>query len=398
MTERSAAAWPDIIEGIGVLFLWIVIVIRAGPALRQPNQRTMWVAVLCGAVAMSLRIGPVYSRAVQATGISLGDYRDITADVIGLVAAAAIFAFVLNVVGRHRYSRLAYASAVIVAATLLLIDRYFDARTANGLTQHSTAGNVYWLILLTYHLIANFWCAYICWRCAPSAQSPSLKAALVIFSAGTGAAGVLMVLSLIHYTTRLDAIAYLFPIAQGAEAFLYGLGTAVPLIAPALRARQETRWLARIYPLWRDLTNNVEGITLHNPSTYLSYLALSRVGRRQSLYRRVIEAQDAILVLDRYLQPGDRDRACRFVHEHGVDTADVDAATTACCISAALRRKSASRATTPAPTAASRWETKLDAEAAYISRVAFYYRSPLPGDFLASHADTESGARLKSSK
>ena len=159
MTERSAAAFPDIIEGIGVLFLWLVILIRAVPALRQRNQRTMWVAVLCCACAMTLRIGPVYGLATRLTGLDLGVNRDITADVIGLFAAAAIFAFVLNVVGRGKYSRVAYCAAVLVAVALLLINRYYDARTSNGLSQHSPAGTVYWLILLFYHLVANFWCA-----------------------------------------------------------------------------------------------------------------------------------------------------------------------------------------------------------------------------------------------
>lgn len=392
MTERSAAAWPDIVAGLGVLFLWLVIVIRAVPALRQPNQRTMWVAVLCGACAMSLRIGPVYALATKVTGLSLGANRDIAADVIGLFAAAAIFTFVLNVVGRSGYSRLTYGSAVLVAAALLLINRYFDARTATGLSQHSTAGDVYWLILLIYHLVANFWCSYICWDCAPRTRSPRLKAALLIFSVGTGMAGLLMVLSLIHFFTRIAAIAYLFPVVQGTEAFLYGLGTAVPLVNPAAQAWRETVWLSKIYPLWRDVTNNVQGITLHHPSSYLSYLLLSRTSRNRGLYRRVIEVQDGILTLYRYLQPHDRPAAAAFVAARGVDPNDQDAATAGCCIAAAIHRKKHGQVPLPAGDADTRWGTSLSAEASLVSKMADFYDSNLANEF----TDTLITARAES--
>lgn len=384
MTERSAAAFPDIVEGLGVLFLWLVILIRAVPALRQRNQRTMWVAVLCGACAMSLRIAPVYGLATRLVGLDLGANRDITADVIGLFAAAAIFAFVLNVVGRGKYSRVAYCIAVLVAAALLVIDRYYDARTSNGLSQHSTAGTVYWLILLLYHLVADFWCAYICWRCAPRTRSPSLKAALLIFAVGTAMAGLLMALSLIHFFTRINAIVYLFPLVQGTEAFLYGLGAGVPLVKPLVGAYRETGWLSRLYPLWRDLARNVEGVTLHTPRSYPSYLALSRVGQSHGLYRRVIEVQDAILALYRYLLPQERLAAARFVQARGVEREDLDAAAAACCIAAALRNKSEGRTAIEDREEQTRSDTSLFAEASHLSRVAFFYRSPLVGEFTTS--------------
>ena len=381
MTERSAAAFPDIVEGIGVLFLWLVILIRAVPALRQPNQRTMWVAVLCGACAMSLRIAPVYGLFTRLTGLSLGVNRDIAADVIGLFAAAAIFAFVLNVVGKSNYSHLTYASAALVAVTLMLINRYYDPRTATGLSQHTPAGDAYWLILLFYHLIANFWCAYTCWRCAPRTRSPSLKAALLIFAVGTATAGLLMVLSLIHFVTRINAIVYFFPAVQGAEAFLYGLGTAVPLVKPCVQAYRETVWLARIYPLWRDLTSNVEGITLHTAKNYLGYLVLSWIDQGHGLYRRVIEVQDGILTLYRYIRPDEGQAVAHFVEARGVDHQDRDAAQAACRIAVALHHKSEGRAPVPAGEEQTRWGTSLFAEASLISRIAFFYRSALPRQF-----------------
>lgn len=383
MTERSAAAFPDIVEAIGVIFLWLVILIRAVPALRQPTQRTMWVAVLCGASAMSLRITPVYERATRLTGIDLGANRDIAADVIGLFAAAAIFAFVLNVVGKQQYSRFAYCAAALVAVALLVINRYYDARTSTGLSQHSTAGTTYWLILLSYHIIANFWCAYICWRCSARTASPSLKAALRIWAAGTSMAGLLMVLSLIHFFSRVTAIVYFFPLVQGAVAFLYGLGAAVPVVKPFMRAYRETVWLSRLYPLWKVLANNVEGVTLHKPRSYLSYLALSRVGESRDLYRRVIEIQDAILALYQYVPPAQRQAAARFVENHGVDDEDRDAAATACCIAAALYNKSEGRTPLDDREEQTRWETSLFAEAAHLSKITRFWRSTLSRDFRA---------------
>lgn len=382
MTERSAASLLDLYEGLGVLFLWFVIVIRAVPAVRQRNQRTMWLAVLCGAFAMSLRIAPVYGLATRMTGLSLGEARDIIADVVGLFAAAAIFAFVLNVVGRGKYSSLAYGAAVVVAVVLILIDRYYDARTSTGLSQHTAAGDIYWLILLVYHLIANFWCAYICWGAAPRARTTPLKSALLIFAVGTGMAGLLMVLSLVHFFTHIHAIVYFFPVVQGTEAFLYGLGTAVPLITALARAGRESLWLSRIYPLWQDLTNVVEEITLTTPATYLAYLALSRVNQSRGLYRRVIEIQDGILTLYRWVDPKERSAAANFAQTRGLRDDHLDAATTACCLGVAIQRKAEGRTPLPGDEVETRWETDLFAEAAHLHLVSRFYRSALPRDFI----------------
>lgn len=407
MTERGAVSLADYVESLGVLFLWLVIVIRAVPALRQPNQRTMWTAVLLGACAMSLRIAPLYGLATRLTGQDLlGTSREIVADVIGLFAAAGIFAFVLNVVGKGKYARLTYGIALVVAAVLLLIDRYYDARTSTGLSQHSTAGTVYWLILLLYHLVANVWCADICWRCAARTRAASLKAALLIFGGATTMAALLMFLSLIHFFTRSTAVAHLFPFVQGVEAFLYGLGAAVPLAKPFARAYRQTTLLSQLYPLWRDLANNVDGITLHKPRSYPAYLVLSGVGPSHGLYRRVIEVHDGILVLNRHVRPAERLAAARFVHAQGIDRDDVEPASTACCIAIALQHRSAGQTALAEHAQQTQRDANLYAEAAHLARIAFFHRSPLPGEFTRrehrraapDHEQPPDQARVKSSK
>lgn len=205
-------------------------------------------ALLLCASAMSLEISPVYELATRLAGRDfLGSSRDIVTDIVGLFAAAAIFGFVLRIIGWGAYSRLTYCIVLVVTAVLLLIHRYFDARSSSGLSQHSTAGTVYWLALLGYHFVANFWCACLCWRCTARAGSSPLKTSLRLFCAGTAMAALLMVLSLIYWITQINSVAYLFPLAAGSEAFLYGAVGGLPIAEPVSRALRETAWLSRLY-------------------------------------------------------------------------------------------------------------------------------------------------------
>jgi hypothetical protein len=394
VTERYyAASFPDFVEIFGVIFLWLVVLLRAIPSVHHREQRTIWVALLLCASAMSLEISPLYELATRLAGRDLlGSSRDIVTDIVGLFAAAAIFGFVLKIVGWGDYSRLTYCIALVVTAVLLLIHRHYDARSSTGLSQHSTAGTVYWLALLGYHSIANIWCACLCWRCIARAGSSPLRTALRLFCAGTAMAALLMVLSLIHWFTQIHSVAYLFPLVAGAEAFLYGAVGGLPMAKPISRALRETAWLSRLYPLWRDITNSIDGIALHKPRNFPLYLLLSRFDRTQGLYRRVIEVQDGMLALRRYVPLQDRLTATRFVQAAGVDHRDIEPATVACWITAGLRAKSKSHQTLAQDEESAQRETNLFDEAAHLGRIAFFYRSSLPNLFVASPHQSQGDA------
>jgi hypothetical protein len=410
VTERYyAVSFPDFVEICGVVFLWLVVLLRAIPSVHHREQRTIWAALLLCASAMSLEITPVYELATSLAGRDLlGANRDIVTDIVGLFAAAAIFGFVLKIVGWGDYSRLTYGIALVVTAVLLLIHRFYDARSPSGLSQHSTAGTVYWLTLLGYHFIANLWCACLCWRCIARAGSSPLKTALRLFCAGTAMATLLMVLSLIYWFTQINSVAYLFPLVAGAEAFLYGAVGGLPIAKPVVRALREAVWLSQLYPLWRDITKSIDGITLHKPRSFPLYLLLSRFDRTQGLYRRVIEVQDGMLTLRRYAPLQDRLAATRFVQTAGVDHRDIEPAASACWIAAGLQAKSKSRHTLAQDEESAQQETNLFVEAAHLGRIAFFYRSPLPDRFVASlhqspgaaerQTPVPGHARVKSSK
>ncbi|WP_457062259.1 MAB_1171c family putative transporter [Mycobacteroides abscessus] len=382
MTEREYGIYvPELIEIFSVAFLWLVVLLRI-PSVRQRDQRGLWLALLLGASAMSLQITTIYEFASRLIGRDLlGANRDIFADVIGLFAAAAIFSFVLNVVGKARYARLTYGAGLLVTTALLLINCYFDPRTPTGLSQDSAAGITYWLVLLLYHFIANVWCAYICWHCFLRTRSSPLKAALLFFSIGTSLAALLMLLSLLHFFTRLNSITHLFPLVRGAEAFLYGAAASVPVVKSISRSTRETVWLSRLYPLWRDITRSIDGLTLHKPRGYFLYLFLASADQRQGLYRKVIELQDGILELKRYVPPQELLAAAQHAQSHGLDEDMAAAAEAACWITSALRNRSMGHQPLADHQDQPQQNTSLSAEAAHLSKVSSFYSSPLPAKF-----------------
>lgn len=382
MTEREyGLAVPELIEIFCLAFLWLVVLVRI-PTIRGRNERTMWSALLLGATSMSLQITFTYELAVHLVGRDfLGINRDIVADVIGLFAAAAIFSFVLKVVGKDQYARLTYGAALVVTAALLLINHYFDQRTPTGSSQDSIAGTVYWLILLLYHFLANSWCAYICWRCFARTRSSPLRVALLFFSIGTAMAALYMLLSLIHFLIPINSIARFFPLVRASEAFLYGAAAAVPIVTSMSRSIRASAWLSQLYPLWRDITKSVDGLTLHKPRGYLLYLFLACTDQRQGLYRKIIEIQDGLLELKRYVPAETLLAANHYVQAQGLPDEDVLAATTASWIASALRNRSQDHQTLADHADQPQQSASLSAEAAHLSKVAFFYSSPLPAQF-----------------
>lgn len=382
MTEREyGLAVPELIEIFCVAFLWLVVLVRI-PTIRGRNERTMWSALLLGATSMSLQITFTYEFAVRLAGRDLlGINRDIVADVIGLFAAAAIFSFVLKVVGKDKYARLTYGAALMVTAALLLINHYFDQRTPTGSSQDSIAGTVYWLVLLLYHFIANSWCAYICWRCFVRTRSSPLRVALLFFSVGTALAALYMFLSLVHFFIPINSIARFFPIVRASEAFLYGAAAAVPIVKSISRSIRATAWLSQLYPLWRDITKSVDGLTLHKPRGYFLYLFLACTDQRQGLYRKIIEIQDGLLELKRYVPAEALLAATHYAQAQDFSDNDVSAASTACWVASALHNRSQNHQTLADHEDQPQQSASLSTEAAHLSKVAFFYSSPLPAQF-----------------
>lgn len=382
MTEREyGLAVPELIEIFCLAFLWLVVLVRI-PTIRGRNERTMWSALLLGATSMSLQITFTYELAVHLVGRDLlGVNRDIVADVIGLFAAAAIFSFVLKVVGKDQFARLTYGAALVVTATLLLINHYFDQRTPTGSSQDSAAGTVYWLVLLLYHFIANSWCSYICWRCFARTRSSPLRVALLFFSVGTAMAALYMLVSLIHFFIPINSIARFFPLVRATEALLYGAAAAVPIVTSMSRSIRASAWLSQLYPLWRDITKSVDGLTLHKPRGYLLYLFLACTDQRQGLYRKIIEIQDGILELKRHIPAETLLAATHYVQAQAFSENDVRAASTACWITSALHNRSQDHQTLADHEDQPQQSASLSTEAAHLSKVAFFYSSPLPAQF-----------------
>ncbi|NMK86649.1 hypothetical protein HHM15_03190, partial [Staphylococcus capitis] len=149
-----------------------------------------------------------------------------------------------------------------------------------------------------------------------------------------------MLVSLIHFFIPINSIARFFPLVRATEALLYGAAAAVPIVTSMSRWVRASAWLSQLYPLWRDITKSVDGLTLHKPRGYLLYLFLACTDQRQGLYRKIIEIQDGILELKRYVPAETLLAATHYVQAQNLGDNDVRAAATACWITSALHNRS----------------------------------------------------------
>ncbi|WP_416484268.1 MAB_1171c family putative transporter [Streptomyces sp. CL12] len=335
---------------VPAFLLWAVTIWRALPTFRRREGLSLWIAFAALSVAMTLRPGAAtvaVDHHLHITNLSF-----LLKHTCGIIAAAAVLAFVADMAeakGNFRPSRMHRAVPIVTVA--LLAGMFFatpqPVEADDLLTDYANHATIlgYGLAWTVYLGTALSSATALCWRWGRRPGSGLVGRGLLLTGAGT-AIGLLYaahrVFALVlKYNGRsllgdqedkTTSTRLLF-----AALLLIMLGSTLPAV-PRITRRLRAHWcLARLYPLWRTLTDAVPASRLHPPAGRLAD-AMSPRRSHDRLYRRTIELRDAILTLSAYTTPVIRARAYNHALASGLIGAQADVAAEACWLAVARER------------------------------------------------------------
>ncbi|MEU3714310.1 MAB_1171c family putative transporter [Streptomyces catenulae] len=382
--------WPNGLfeqaEWFGIALMWIVTLLRAPVAVRTPQQRPLWLAVGLASVAMTLQVPEVALLAKAALGGS-SHAVCLFKEIVGLLAATAVFQFISAIVGLRRTRPVILGTAALTLAGLVALCVFSPPHVRHVVpsppSQAETPDTMYWIVLLSYHLAANTACVVVCWRSGRRVTHAVTRAGLLLLGTGLFLSALLMALSLAHVFTRNAAIPHLFPAVSGAEATFMAAGAASPLLRRPLRTLRNMAVMYRLHPLWRTLVHVTPEVTLDGPRSRAVDLLSAVRHSDLRLYRRAIEIRDALLALENFSPAGSLDRAREHVRAARITDASAEAAVTACWAGAAMANKRSGAMTPGRPSRLPEsGGDDMAEEVDFLLHLSRFFRSPLVTSFL----------------
>ncbi|MCZ7414801.1 MULTISPECIES: MAB_1171c family putative transporter [unclassified Streptomyces] len=336
-------------EAAVLILLWATVLWRVPTAFRSPNQRVLSVTFSALTIAMTLRLPDVMRVIDEGTGIH--NLSTLLKHVFGITSAAALLEFVFRITGtstaRGRAFRALLAGGTLLALSVLFsltprdaqVAEYFESKAGAG-----AAATAYLMVWYAYLGGALLIATLLFVGARRHAGASWLRSGLRFLGLGTAAGvgyalvrAVYLVAALLGATDdALDAaVAHWTDVAKHAAIVLILVGSLLPAVGVTLQARRSWRLLRQLGPLWRDLTEAVPEVVLHEE--------LGRRELRMRLHRTVVEIRDAMLALEPYGSAADRERAETVADASGLSGDEHHALANACRIEAARRAKLAGR-------------------------------------------------------
>lgn len=305
-----------------VVMLWAVALWRLPSAIRIPQQRSLWIAFTCLALAATLsgQAGQPFDQAAGINNLSV-----LAKHTIGIIACGAVFDFVLSMarpalVARTRLPHVILASCVMALMAVLFsqVDQPTEVENFYQAYARVPAATAYLLTFTSYLGIAMALATWLFLAYAPRTDTPSLRHGLRLLGIGTGVGAVYAAIRVADLTAQLahwgfplseDTTQQVADLVQYTAIALIVLGNSLPAAGILARTGGEWRDSRKLTPLWSALTQAVPDIVL--PLT-------SRRSIRVRLHRTVIEIRDACRELTPYAPAGARERAEQAARDAGL--------------------------------------------------------------------------------
>ncbi|GAA4687698.1 hypothetical protein GCM10023347_49180 [Streptomyces chumphonensis] len=328
-----------------LILLWATVLWRAPAAFRSPIQRSLWVTFATLTVAMTLRLPDVMLAIDEGTGVN--NLATLLKHILGIISAAALLEFVFGITGgstaRGRRLRQALAAMTLFALGVLFFltprtaeaPDYFESKAGEG-----GAATAYLLVWYAYLGGALLLATLLFLGARRHAAAGWLRAGLCLLGAGTAASVAYALVRALYLVLALcgqtddgmnAAFTHWTDVAKHIAIVLILVGSLLPAVGVTSRAARHWRRLRELGPLWKDLTDAVPEVVLHEE--------LGRGELRIRLHRTVVEIRDAMLALEPYSSAEDRRRAEAVASDSGLAGAERQALAAACRIEAARRAK-----------------------------------------------------------
>ncbi|MFJ2929831.1 MAB_1171c family putative transporter [Streptomyces massasporeus] len=324
-----------------ILTMWFALVLRARPALRQPHQRGLWLTVLAAAVAITLFQPEVVGRLTHA-GVELHTVA-LTRNLIGVLSAGLVLLFMVDSTRVRRLRLSVAAGLTTVMGALVALDLLQGDHPRESVTSVQGPADPafsYWLILIVAHLVGDAVALVVCWSYSLRTGDRDLVWSLRLFAAGSVLALVFWCGYLWHLYGGTSAMLPYLSLIIGVHGCIRAASLLVPTATAVVRSWSALRVTWRLWPLWRDLVSAVPQVALASPQrTRLQEVLRPRSPLALQAHRQTIETYDALLDLQRFVQPGAYEEALRHARRAGVPEHRLAAAALAGALGQARRAR-----------------------------------------------------------
>jgi hypothetical protein len=334
-----------------VVVLWVTVIWRSPAAREEGKKRTLWLALACLAVALTIDLAPVIS-AIDST-FHVADLATLLKHLMGIASCVMLTDWIIASTQPERlpwHIRRRHEIVIGVAAALVVLF-FLTPRVESTDFSASAAGNA-WAIsyLLVFELYLGFamlLAAQMFSAAWPDATSRLLRAGLMLLTFGT-------VVGVIYAVTRSAVLIMSLAgrslpdgtksgttITDGLQAVAIGLilvGLALPACESGWRAARNVLNLLWLRPLWSEVTTGAPQVLLFEPPTLREDLTgVRRLGLR--LVRASVEIRDASRHLRTYLSPEQVEEVRGRLSDAGLSGGRLEIAFEACLIGAGLAAK-----------------------------------------------------------
>ncbi|GAA2769273.1 MAB_1171c family putative transporter [Streptomyces indiaensis] len=335
---------PELAGQVGlcsIVTMWFALVVRARPALRQPRQRGLWLAVLAAAVAITLFQPRIVGRLTDGF-VNLHTVA-LTRNLIGVLSAGLVLLFMVDPTRARRLCVTVTAGLLAVMGTLVVLDLLQTQHPGESVTSVQGPADpafAYWLLLIVAHLVGDAVALVVCWRYSLRTEDRDLVWSLRLFAVGSVLALVFWCGYLWHLYGGTSAMLPYLSLVIGVHGCIRAASLLVPTVTALVRSWTALRVTWRLWPLWRDLVLAVPQVALASPQrTRLREVLRPRSPLALQAHRQTIETYDAFLDLQQYVRPGAYEEAHRHARRAGVPDRRLAAAALAGTLGQARRAK-----------------------------------------------------------
>jgi hypothetical protein len=384
---------------LAALFAWAVVIsnVRRLPAiLREPTRLANWCLYLSFALIFTDGWAVVWNRMDAWTGMPESNTLVAMCLVVCYSASALALLQLWSYPPDRATRRVRFTVSVVAVVLTAMITLFVHSNTTHHLQNSfkdwyggSVEYEAYLLIYLTTYTTAEVEVIRLCRRYAKVTSPSWLRTGLTTTSIGA-AIGLLYSATRVAdiLAARLDVdISILENVAEvgaGLGALIVMIGLTLHSWGPRMSslAQRLRRLIAyvQLRPLWASFYALDASIAFDDQRLTEGVLARMRAATRvlgdveYHVARRVVEIRDGILTLRPYQDPADTDRIRSHFLSRGLVGDDLDAAVAAVQIHAALdAQEAATRDDGPSPRTAGNSPANLDAELAWLLKVAKHF-------------------------
>jgi hypothetical protein len=380
-------------------FVWGAVIYRLPLLRRGPYDRARrahWLTLFALALALTVRLEPVYRAVNHLTGVS--NVAQLIEHSLILTASWSVqeFLVALNYPDRHTRPPIRLhgwmLAASVAAMSVLFALAPLDEETLEFWDRYANAPFVfeYRLVYLACLGSGLTNIVRLAWRYAGQSNRPNVSVGLRLVAVGSifglgyvAHEGLYIVARQTGIEYPLRAVVDPSLVREALIAVTISLsviGGTLPAwghragIATLCRWLDRYRTYRRLYPLWRAVVQATPEIALMPPQSPLADFLTVR-GLDLRLYRRVVEIWDGQLALRPYSFPEIADTARTLCQAKGVPAEEVPAIVQAATVAAALQAKrQGSKREHAGPAYQPIGNNDGSGEVAFLLRVAHYYQ------------------------